>query len=114
MTLLCRLPGCRLVGVERDGPAAPTVAAKASHSHARCLMRRTVSTLVRTHAHVQVNHDLSREIQLAPGWKPATFRVDVVNLLDDKFQLRDGSDIGVFVPQDAPRRGVFAGIAQAF
>ena len=65
-------------------------------------------------SHVQVNLGLSREVQLATGWKPATFRVDVVNLLDDKFQLRDGSGIGVFAPQYGPRRGVFAGIAQAF
>ena len=65
-------------------------------------------------AHVQVNLGLSRDVQLAPGWKPAVFRIDVINLLDDKFQIRDGSGIGVFAPQYGPRRGVFAGVAQAF
>lgn len=65
-------------------------------------------------AHVQLNLGLAREVQLAPGLKPAVFRVDVINLLDDVFQIRDGSGIGVFAPQYGPRRGVFGGLAQAF
>lgn len=65
-------------------------------------------------AHVQVNLGLSRTVQLAPGLKPAVLRADVINLLDDVFQIRDGSGVGVFAPQYGPRRGVFAGLAQAF
>ncbi|MGY2046862.1 TonB-dependent receptor [Methylobacterium sp. JK268] len=62
----------------------------------------------------QVNLGLARDVQLAPSLKPTTFRIDVVNLFDRIYQLRDGTGIGVFAPQYGPRRGVFAGISQRF
>jgi hypothetical protein len=40
--------------------------------------------------------------------------LDVVNLTDKIYQLRDGTGLGVFAAQYGQRRGVFAGIAQAF
>lgn len=63
--------------------------------------------------YTQVNLGLSREFPGAWG-KPVTFRIDVVDLLDHSYTLRDGSGIGVFAPQYGPRRGVFAGLKQAF
>jgi outer membrane receptor protein involved in Fe transport len=63
--------------------------------------------------YAQVNLGASQELQL-PGLKPTTLRIDVVNLLDHTYLLRDGSGIGVFAPQYGPRRGIFVGLTQKF
>ncbi|HET8612043.1 MAG TPA: TonB-dependent receptor, partial [Sphingomonas sp.] len=39
-------------------------------------------------------------------------RLDVVNLFDHKYEIRDGSGIGVGAPQYGPRRGIFVGITK--
>ena len=39
-------------------------------------------------------------------------RFDVINVGDHKYEIRDGSGIGVGAPQYGPRRGFFAGIAK--
>ena len=41
-------------------------------------------------------------------------RLDVINLLDRKYELRDGTGVGVGAPQFGLRRTVLAGIAQRF
>jgi len=41
-----------------------------------------------------------------------TQRFDVVNILDQVYELRDGSGIGVFAPQFAPRRTYLVGLSQ--
>ncbi len=41
-------------------------------------------------------------------------RVDVVNVFDEKYQIRDGSGIGVVAPQYGPRLGAFAGLTYEF
>ena len=64
-------------------------------------------------AYWQVNAGLTRDFA-GIGGKPATFRFDVVNLLDRTYEIRDGSGIGVFAPQYGERRGFFAGLAQKF
>jgi transposase len=46
MTLLCPLPGCRILRVARDGPDALLIAAESRRGHARCPGCRTVSTSV--------------------------------------------------------------------
>ena len=43
-----------------------------------------------------------------------TIRVDVVNLFDKGYLIRDGSGVGVGAPQYGQRRGIFAGIAKKF
>lgn len=43
-----------------------------------------------------------------------SLRVDVINLFDEKYQIRDGSGIGVGAPQWGPRRGVFVGFSKTF
>jgi outer membrane receptor protein involved in Fe transport len=40
-------------------------------------------------------------------------RFDVINLFDAKYEIRDGSGIGVGAPQFGPRRGFFFGISKA-
>ena len=41
-------------------------------------------------------------------------RVDVINLADHKYEIRDGTGVGVGAPQYGPRRGVFVGLTKAF
>lgn len=41
-------------------------------------------------------------------------RVDVVNLFDESYLLRDGSGVGTGAPQYGQRRGIFAGITKKF
>jgi outer membrane receptor protein involved in Fe transport len=59
-----------------------------------------------------VNLGLQQDFQLADGglW---TARLDVVNLFDSSYQLRDGTGIGVGAPQFGARRGVFVGLSRA-
>jgi outer membrane receptor protein involved in Fe transport len=66
--------------------------------------------------YTQVNLGLSHEFQLPAnsGLGPLEVRFDVVNLLDDVYEIRDGSGIGVFAPQYGSRRGFFGGITQKF
>ncbi|MEI9989473.1 MAG: TonB-dependent receptor [Rhizomicrobium sp.] len=47
------------------------------------------------------------------GDKGLTARFDVINLLDEKYEIRDGTGIGVGAPQFGPRRGYFFGLSQA-
>jgi outer membrane receptor protein involved in Fe transport len=63
-------------------------------------------------AYATFNLGAAHELQLAPGDKPLTVRFDVVNLFDRKYELRDGSGIGVFAPQYGARRGFFVGLSQ--
>jgi outer membrane receptor protein involved in Fe transport len=40
--------------------------------------------------------------------------LDVINVFDQIYQIRDGSGIGMIAPQYGPRRGFFAGVSQKF
>ncbi|HVZ29077.1 MAG TPA: TonB-dependent receptor [Asticcacaulis sp.] len=59
-------------------------------------------------AYAQINASLSHDF----GGFSA--RIDVINLLDRAYQIRDGSGIGVGAPQWGPRRGVFVGLSKDF
>lgn len=62
--------------------------------------------------YAQVNLGISRPFDLGAG-KPTTLRFDVINLFDDKYEIRDGTGVGVGAPQFGPRRGFFVGVSQA-
>jgi outer membrane receptor protein involved in Fe transport len=62
--------------------------------------------------YVQVNLGLSRDFELA-GARGLTARFDVINLFDEKYEIRDGSGIGVGAPQWGARRGFFVGLSKA-
>jgi outer membrane receptor protein involved in Fe transport len=47
------------------------------------------------------------------GDKGVTARFDVINVGDEKYEIRDGTGIGVGAPQFGARRGYFFGISQA-
>jgi outer membrane receptor protein involved in Fe transport len=65
--------------------------------------------------YAQVNLGISHEFASpAAGLGPLIARFDVVNLLDNIYEIRDGTGIGVFAPQFGPRRGFFAGLTQKF
>jgi outer membrane receptor protein involved in Fe transport len=61
--------------------------------------------------YAQVNLGVSHDFDL--GWKPLTVRFDVINLFDEKYEIRDGTGVGVGAPQFGPRRGFFVGLSQA-
>jgi len=61
-----------------------------------------------------VNLGISHEIRAAPGEPPLTARFDIVNLLDQAYELRNGTGIGVFAPQFGARRGYYFGLSQKF
>jgi outer membrane receptor protein involved in Fe transport len=56
-----------------------------------------------------VSHDFDRQ-----GVNGLSARFDVINALDKKYEIRDGTGIGVGAPQFGPRRGYFVGVTQAF
>jgi len=58
--------------------------------------------------YVQVNLTVSHKFE-GPGLE---VRIDVTNIGDRKYEIRDGSGIGVGAPQFGPRRGVFVGISK--
>jgi outer membrane receptor protein involved in Fe transport len=62
-------------------------------------------------SYYQINVGISHEFQV-PWGKPFTLRFDVVNILDQVYELRDGTGIGVFAPQFGPRRTYLVGLSQ--
>jgi len=56
-----------------------------------------------------VSHDFDRE-----GINGLIVRLDVINAFDTKYEIRDGTGVGVGAPQYGPRRGVFAGVSKSF
>ncbi len=62
--------------------------------------------------YLQVNLGLAHDFDIG-SLKGLTARFDVINLFDDKYQIRDGSGVGVGAPQFGPRRGFFIGLSKA-
>ena len=61
-------------------------------------------------AYVTVNLGVSHVFDIAGG---LTARLDVINVGDEKYEIRDGTGVGVGAPQFGARRGFFAGLSQA-
>jgi outer membrane receptor protein involved in Fe transport len=64
-------------------------------------------------AYTQVNTGVAQDFGVF-GMEGFTARFDVINLFDEKYQIRSGSGVGVFAPQWGPRRGLFVGLSKAF
>ena len=64
-------------------------------------------------AYGTVNVSLQRQIKITAKTS-VKIRFDVVNLLDDVYQLRNGTGIGVFAPQYGQRRGFYGTVAYDF
>ena len=56
-----------------------------------------------------VSHDFTRE-----GMAGLAARFDVINAFDQKYQIRNGTGVGVGAPQFGPRRGYFVGVSKSF
>ena len=63
--------------------------------------------------YVQVNLGVSHRFTHVPTG-PIELRFDVINVADNKYEIRDGTGVGVGAPQYGPRRGFFGGITKAF
>ena len=63
--------------------------------------------------YMTVNIGLSHRFKAAP-LGPIELRFDVVNLFDDKYEIRDGTGVGVGAPQFGARRGFFGGVTKEF
>jgi outer membrane receptor for ferrienterochelin and colicins len=64
-------------------------------------------------AYATVNLSLSHRFEAGP-LKDIEARLDVTNVLDHEYEIRDGTGIGVGAPQFGARRGVFGGITKNF
>jgi outer membrane receptor protein involved in Fe transport len=62
-------------------------------------------------AYVTVNLGVSQDFQVA-DIKGLTARFDIINLFDEKYQIRDGTGVGVGAPQFGARRGFFVGLSK--
>jgi hypothetical protein len=49
-----------------------------------------------------------------PGFTDVTARLDVVNVFDEAYEIRDGTGVGVGAPQWGSRRGCYGGVTVAF
>jgi outer membrane receptor protein involved in Fe transport len=56
-----------------------------------------------------VSHMFDRD-----GIPGLTVRLDVINVFDQIYQIRNGTGVGVGAPQFGPRRGFFLGVSKAF
>ncbi len=62
-----------------------------------------------TQVNLGVTHDFEKQ-----GLNGLTARIDVINLLDKIYEIRNGTGVGVGAPQYGARRGVFFGVTQTF
>ncbi|MBS0220562.1 MAG: TonB-dependent receptor [Proteobacteria bacterium] len=78
-------------------------------------LRKTVVTPNDTSlpTYAVVNLSLAQKLPIK-GTRGATVRLDVLNLLDNTYQLRDGTGVGVGAPQYGLRRTVMLTLAQKF
>ena len=60
-----------------------------------------------------VNVGATHIFKLSPG-NEYKVRLDVTNVADVKYEIRDGNGIGVFAPQYLPRRAVYVGLSKDF
>jgi outer membrane receptor protein involved in Fe transport len=60
-----------------------------------------------------INLSAVQKLQLVSD-RTTELRLDVINLLDRRYEIRDGTGVGVGAPQYGLRRTILAGIAQRF
>jgi outer membrane cobalamin receptor len=62
--------------------------------------------------YTQVNLGISHIFHFTES-STLTARFDVLNVLDKRYEIRDGTGVGVGAPQFGPRRGLFLGISKS-
>jgi hypothetical protein len=63
--------------------------------------------------YVQVNFGVSHRFDDAPGG-PIELSLNFINALNEIYEIRSGTGVGVFAPQYGPRQTVFAGLRKFF
>jgi len=63
-------------------------------------------------AYTTVNLGVSHTFEIG-GMKGLTARFDIINAFDEKYEIRDGTGVGVGAPQFGARRGFFVGLLKA-
>ncbi len=63
--------------------------------------------------YVQVNFGISHRFDNAPGG-PIEIGVNLINALDNIYEIRSGTGVGVFAPQYGPRRTVYGSLRKYF
>jgi len=76
-------------------------------------LRRGFANTGRNPSYYPLNLGVTYELKLS-GQQAITLRVDVTNVFDQSYVLRDGSGIGVGAPQFGARRAFYAGAAWRF
>ncbi len=76
-------------------------------------LRRGFANSEKLGAYASVNLGVAQDFE-GPDGGTWTARLDVLNVFDTVYQLRDGSGIGVGAPQYGLRRTVLAGLSRAF
>ncbi|HEY4252754.1 MAG TPA: TonB-dependent receptor [Roseomonas sp.] len=76
-------------------------------------LRAGFANTERLKPHTSVNLGVQQDFRLPDGgtW---TARLDILNVFDQVYELRDGTGIGVGAPQYGTRRGFFLGLSRAF
>jgi outer membrane receptor protein involved in Fe transport len=65
-------------------------------------------------SYVTANFGIAQNLDGPGVLKGLSVRLDVTNIFDKSYLIRDGSGVGVGAPQYGARRGVFAGIRKSF
>ena len=76
-------------------------------------LRRGFANTGKLPAYAPANLGLIRKFRPRPH-RELTLRLDLVNVFDAVYELRDGSGIGVGAPQYGTRRGVFSGLSWSY
>ena len=76
-------------------------------------LRRGFANTEKLPAYAPVNLGVIRKFKPHPHTE-LSLRLDVVNVFDEVYELRDGSGIGVGAPQFGARRGLFSGLTWSY
>jgi outer membrane receptor protein involved in Fe transport len=68
---------------------------------------------VALHNYEQVNFSIVQPVETGI-YKGLELRLDIINLFDTVYQIRNGTGVGVGAPQFGPRRTILAGLSQHF
>ena len=77
-------------------------------------LRNGFANLGKEPAYYPVNVGYQHIFHLASSKDVVKFRIDVINLFDETYQLRDGSGLGVEAPQYGQRLTFLAGITYEY
>ena len=64
--------------------------------------------------YVVLNAGISQNFTGPGVLKGLAIRADVLNLFDNRYQIRSGAGVGVGAPQWGQRRGIFVGVTKKF